>query len=68
MYELRGYQQKAHDATIEHCKNSKEPAFIGCTVGGGKTVLIAAIAKHVSEKGGKVLVLARQGELVNKVA
>jgi len=66
MYELRDYQQKAHDATIEHCKNSKEPAFIGCTVGGGKTVLIAAIAKHVSEKGGKVLVLARQGELVEQ--
>ena len=66
MYELREYQKIAHDITIEHCKSSSEPAFISCSVGGGKTVLIAAICNHIASKGGHVLVLARQGELVKQ--
>lgn len=68
MYELRDYQQKVHLSTVKHCKESSEPAYINCSVGGGKTVLIAAIVKHVSERGGSVLVLARQGELVKQGA
>ncbi len=68
MFELRDYQQKAHLSTVKHCKESAEPAYINCSVGGGKTVLIAAIVKHVSERGGSVLVLARQGELVKQGA
>lgn len=68
MFELRDYQQKAHLSTVKHCKESSEPAYINCSVGGGKTVLIAAIVKHVSERGGSVLVLARQGELVKQGA
>lgn len=68
MFELRDYQQKAHLSTVKHCKESSDPAYINCSVGGGKTVLIAAIVKHVSERGGSVLVLARQGELVKQGA
>jgi superfamily II DNA or RNA helicase len=38
------------------------------SVGAGKTVSIGFMAKHVVDKGGKVLVLARQGELVQQNA
>ncbi|AGN34344.1 hypothetical protein VPSG_00025 [Vibrio phage pYD38-B] len=56
----RDYQQAAIDRAIEHCKTSSDPAVIDCSVGGGKTILIAALAKHVTDKGGKVLMLTRQ--------
>lgn len=76
------YQWPAHIATIEHCRKKFEeselnrglwkapfkhqPAVIDMTVGAGKTISIGAMAKHVSEKGGRVLVLARQGELIEQ--
>ena len=68
MFKLRDYQQRAHDVTIEHCKSSSDPAIIDCTVGGGKTVLIGSVIQHVTNKGGRVLVLARQGELIKQGA
>jgi DNA repair protein RadD len=58
------YQQPIHDVTIAHCKESNDPAFISASVGAGKTVNIGAIAAHVSGLGGRVLVIARTGELV----
>lgn len=66
MYELREYQNDVHNTTIEHCKTSNEPAYVNVSVGGGKTVLIAAVCNHVVNKGGRVLVLARQGELIKQ--
>jgi DNA repair protein RadD len=60
------YQQPAHDATIEHCRKTNEPAIINQTVGAGKTIQIGFAAKHIADKGGRVLVLARQGELVEQ--
>ena len=68
MYELREYQKTVNEHTIEHCRTSSDPAYVSCSVGGGKTVLIASICNHVSKKGGKVLVLARQGELIKQGA
>lgn len=65
IYKLRQeYQQPAHDATIAHCKSSTEPAFHSMSVGAGKTINIAFAAKNTADKGGRVLVLARQGELI----
>ena len=60
------YQQPIHDATIAHCKESNEPAFISASVGSGKTLSIGAMAAHVSSLGGRVLVIARTGELVDQ--
>jgi len=70
MYELRDYQQKAHDSTIKHMRETYkdqkfDPAFVNCSVGGGKTVLIAAAIRQImSNQNNSVLVLARQGELI----
>ena len=66
MLELRHYQQKAHDDTISHVRTSSEPAFHSISVGGGKSLMIAFLTKHVTERGGRVLILARQGELVSQ--
>ena len=76
------YQFPAHIATIDHCRKkfkpedlnrglwkppfNHQPAVIDMTVGAGKTISIGAMAKHISAKGGKVLVLARQGELIEQ--
>jgi len=58
------YQQPIHDATLNHMRASQEPSFVSASVGAGKTINIAFIARHVVDAGGRVLVLARQGELI----
>ena len=69
MYKLREeYQQPAHAATIEHCKATHEPAFHSQSVGAGKSINIAFFAKHVIDKGGRCLVIARKGELIEQLA
>lgn len=60
------YQQPIHDETLNHLRASNDPAFVSASVGAGKTVNIGAIAAHVSSVGGRVLVLARTGELVSQ--
>lgn len=64
----RDYQVPIIEAIINHCRESNEPAFVDISVGGGKTSIYAFVAEHVANKGGKVLVLARQGELVEQNA
>ena len=65
MYQLRDdYQLPIHNATIEHCKKSNEPAYVTASVGAGKSINIAFMCKHVTGKGGKILVLSRQGEII----
>ena len=60
------YQLPIHNESVQHCKQSNDPVVISASVGAGKTINIAALAKHVSSLGGSVLVLARQGELIEQ--
>ncbi len=63
----RDYQLPIIDSIINHCRKSDcQPAFVDISVGGGKTAIYAFIADHVASKGGKALILARQGELVEQ--
>lgn len=62
----RDYQVPIIESIINHCKKSNDPAFVDISVGGGKTSIYAFVAEHVANKGGKVMVLARQGELVEQ--
>ena len=67
VYKPRGYQEPILEAIIAHCKKKvAAPAFVDISVGGGKTAIYAFIANHVVSKGGKALILARQGELVEQ--
>jgi superfamily II DNA or RNA helicase len=68
MIKLRDYQQDIHDSTVEHLKSAqgRDPVVISASVGAGKTYSIAFLCKHVVDKGGKALVLARTGELIQQ--
>lgn len=74
MYELRDYQQKVHDSTLKHMRETYksgdfDPAYASVSVGGGKTILIAFLTQHIMKnKDNSVLVLARQGELISQNA
>lgn len=68
--QLRDYQQEVHDDCMSYLKRDqyKGPAVINASVGAGKSVLIAAIAKHCAEtrlpdRDCRALVIQRQGEL-----
>ena len=62
--ELRPYQQNIIDVSIEHFRKSDEPIIVDCCVGGGKTLIISHIARHVVNKGGRVISLALTKDLV----
>ena len=68
MYTLRlEYQHPAHDATLEHMRESADPAFHAMSVGAGKSINICFLAKHIVDVGGNCLVIARQGELIEQL-
>jgi DNA repair protein RadD len=62
--ELRPYQQSIIDVSIEHFRRSDAPIIIDACVGAGKTLIISHIARHVVNKGGRVISLAHTKELV----
>lgn len=62
----RPLQQDVIDETIDLLKQSPDPIIIDASVGAGKSLLQAELAAHVSTKGGRVLCLARQGELTDQ--
>lgn len=66
MITLRPYQSKVVDDCIDHFKKSAHPVVVNASVGAGKSLIAAAIAKHVASKGGRVLVIQRQGELAQQ--
>ncbi len=67
-YTARDYQQEAHAASINHCKTSNDPAYLYMSVSAGKSFQMSILAQHVAKRGGKVLILAHIGELVEQDA
>jgi len=72
--EKRYYQEDAHNAAVEHCRKSSEPRLHHQSVGAGKSLQIAFLAKHVvdnldsknADDSIKVINLSRQGELAEQ--
>ncbi len=64
----RDYQWLAYAVTGEAIRNYKGPAYVTASVGAGKTIMIAMIAKRFQEIGWDGMVLARQGELIEQNA
>jgi len=67
------YQVPAFNRCIEHIReswkeNKFDPVFVNAYVAAGKTVIIGAVAAYASAKNKKVLILARQTELVDQCA
>ena len=65
MIKLRPYQQEAVDRTIDFIKSSIKPCLVEMSVGAGKSIYIAEVARLIHEMSGKrVLCLAPRSELV----
>ena len=66
--QLRPYQQDAHDATIEHIKQSSTACLMELATGAGKSLIVAELARtiHRISKGKSVLCLAPSAELVTQ--
>lgn len=66
-FQLRPYQQEAFDAVWREFGNGKKSTLVCMPTGTGKTVLFGAVAQHeTEERGGRVLVLAHRGELLEQ--
>lgn len=66
-YQLRPeYQVPCYEAIANGIRNYDGPFFIDVTVGGGKSLICACIAARARELNKRVLVLARQGEIVEQ--
>ncbi len=63
-FSLRPYQQTIIDLSIDHFRKTPDPIIIDACVGSGKTLIISHIARHVIQKGGRVISLAHTKELV----
>lgn len=67
------FQVEIYKKTIEHIRNSSEPAYIYGSVSCGKTIMQAMVAKHsqmvaeiANKQQLKILFIARTGELVEQ--
>lgn len=75
---LRDYQIEAHEATIENIRKmfreykeycgiiKPKPFIVTASVGAGKSILIGALASHVQSVGWKMMVISRQGEIIDQ--
>lgn len=66
--ELRDYQTEAKDAIFGEFARGIRSTLLVLPTGLGKTVVFGAAARDVIEDGGKVLVLAHRGELLDQAA
>jgi len=63
VYQLREYQKKAVENTVQYFKKKRAPAVIVLPTGAGKSLVIAELARLAK---GRVLVLAHVKELVEQ--
>lgn len=70
MIKLRPYQQTAVDKTIEWVKKSALPCVVEMSVGAGKSIYIAEVARiiHTISGGKRILCIAPRAELVTQNA
>lgn len=67
MFVLRPYQQAAVDKTIAWIKHSTAPCLVEMSVGAGKSLYIAEVARIINGMSGKrVLCIAPRAELVKQ--
>lgn len=65
--ELRPYQQEIVDKVRNALKHRKKSVLVVLPCGGGKSVIIGAIAKMTTDKHNKVLFLVHRAELCDQI-
>lgn len=66
--DLRPYQQEAREAIEREWDGERRKQLLVLPTGTGKTVVFAMVAKDSVDAGGRVLVLAHRGELLDQAA
>lgn len=66
--ELRPYQEAARRAVESEWEQGRRRTLLVLPTGTGKTVVFANVAKDVVDAGGRVLVLAHRGELLQQAS
>ena len=65
---LRPYQDEARKAVWSEWESGRDKTLLVLPTGCGKTIVFASIAEDSVRKGGRVLILAHRGELLDQAA
>lgn len=65
---LRPYQQEAVDAIEREWGSGRRRTLLVQATGTGKTIVMAEVARRVADRGGRTLLLAHRGELLDQAA
>ena len=68
MMELRPYQREARTAVFDKWREGQARLLLVLPTGTGKTIVFAAVAEECVRHGGRVLILAHRGELLDQAA
>jgi len=68
MISLRPYQAEARDAILHEWSVGNRKTLLVLPTGTGKTVVFSSVAKERVENGGRVLIMAHRGELLDQAA
>lgn len=66
--ELRPYQQAAKAAVLDEWDRGVDKTLLVLPTGTGKTIVFSAVTKEAVRRGGRVLILAHRGELLEQAA
>ena len=65
---LRPYQAEARDAVLQEWEQGRKRTLLVLPTGCGKTVVFSKVAEDRVNRGGRVLVMAHRGELLDQAA
>ncbi|MEG1926331.1 MAG: DEAD/DEAH box helicase [Ruthenibacterium sp.] len=65
---LRPYQIEARDAIIREWSEGKQKTLLVLPTGTGKTIVFASVVQNQVENGGRALIMAHRGELLDQAA
>lgn len=68
MFKLRDYQKQAVSAVENEWDSGVKNTLLVQSTGTGKTIVMAAIARDIVDDGGRPLLLAHRGELLDQAA
>ena len=66
--ELRPYQQAAKSAVLDEWDRGVDKTLLVLPTGTGKTIVFSAVTEEAVRRGGRVLILAHRGELLEQAA
>ena len=68
MYNLRPYQAEAKNAILDHWAVGNRKTLLVLPTGTGKTVVFSSVVENEIQKGGRALIMAHRGELLDQAA